>query len=142
MTTVAFARARIRAFRRQVDRAHYLEWEKAGITPREVFQEAGKSGFLGMRVPERVARRVRSGFKQILDEQIAAAGITGSGSGSSLHNDTCRRTSCPSQRRAEETVAARHRSGGADHAAGDDQPAPAPTSRRMRRARSATATTT
>jgi alkylation response protein AidB-like acyl-CoA dehydrogenase len=31
---------------------HYLEWEAAGIAPREAFTSAGEYGFLGMAVPE------------------------------------------------------------------------------------------
>jgi alkylation response protein AidB-like acyl-CoA dehydrogenase len=82
------------AFRAFVDKSivpNYLDWEKAGITPREVFQEAGKSGFLGMAVPDEFGGGGVDDFRfnQILDEQIAAAGVTGSGLGISLHNDTC-----------------------------------------------------
>jgi alkylation response protein AidB-like acyl-CoA dehydrogenase len=82
------------AFRAFVDKAivpHYMDWERAGITPREVFVEAGHSGFLGMQVPEEYGGGGVEDFRfnQILDEQIALAGITGSGLGISLHNDTC-----------------------------------------------------
>src|SRR5438067_11435016 len=67
----------------------YLDWEKAGITPREVFQEAGRSGFLGMAVPEEYGGGGVDDFRfnQILDEQIAAAGTVGTVLGISLHND-------------------------------------------------------
>jgi alkylation response protein AidB-like acyl-CoA dehydrogenase len=82
------------AFRAFVDKSiapNYLEWEAAGITPREVFREAGASGFLGMAVPEQYGGGGVDDFRfnQILDEQIADAGVTGSGLGISLHNDTC-----------------------------------------------------
>jgi alkylation response protein AidB-like acyl-CoA dehydrogenase len=82
------------AFRAFVDKAivpNYLDWEKAGITPREVFTEAGRSGFLGMSVPEEFGGGGVDDFRfnQALDEQIALAGVTGSGLGISLHNDTC-----------------------------------------------------
>jgi alkylation response protein AidB-like acyl-CoA dehydrogenase len=82
------------AFRAFVDKAivpNYLDWEKAGATPREIFQEAGKSGFLGMAVPEQYGGGGVDDFRfnQILDEQIAAAGVTGAGLGISLHNDIC-----------------------------------------------------
>jgi alkylation response protein AidB-like acyl-CoA dehydrogenase len=87
---LAFGEA-FRAFTDKVIAPHYLDWEKAGITPREVFQEAGKGGFLGMAVPEEFGGGGVDDFRfnQILDEQIAAAGITGSGLGISLHNDIC-----------------------------------------------------
>jgi long-chain-acyl-CoA dehydrogenase len=82
------------AFRAFVDKAmvpHYLDWEQAGITPREVFTEAGRSGFLGMAVPEEFGGGGVSDFRfnQALDEQIALAGVTGAGLGIALHNDTC-----------------------------------------------------
>jgi alkylation response protein AidB-like acyl-CoA dehydrogenase len=82
------------AFRAFVDKAivpNYLDWEKAGITPREIFTEAGRSGFLGMSVPEEFGGGGVEDFRfnQALDEQIALAGVTGSGLGISLHNDTC-----------------------------------------------------
>ena len=82
------------AFRAFVDKAvvpNYMAWERAGISPREVFTEAGKSGFLGMAVPEEYGGGGVDDFRfnQILDEQVAVAGITGSGLGITLHNDTC-----------------------------------------------------
>jgi alkylation response protein AidB-like acyl-CoA dehydrogenase len=43
------------SFRQWVDKEvmpHHLEWEKDGITPRDIWIEAGKHGFLGYNVPE------------------------------------------------------------------------------------------
>ncbi|MGH8963260.1 MAG: acyl-CoA dehydrogenase family protein [Jatrophihabitantaceae bacterium] len=82
------------AFRAFVDKSivpNYLDWERAGITPREVFTEAGRSGFLGMQVPEEFGGGGAADFRfnQALDEQVGLAGITGSGLGLTLHNDTC-----------------------------------------------------
>jgi alkylation response protein AidB-like acyl-CoA dehydrogenase len=82
------------AFRAFADKAvvpHYLDYERAGITPREVFREAGKDGFLGMAIPAEYGGGGVDDFRfnQILGEQIAAAGIGGSGLGISLHNDIC-----------------------------------------------------
>jgi alkylation response protein AidB-like acyl-CoA dehydrogenase len=82
------------AFRAFADKEivpNYLDWEAEGITPREVFREAGRSGFLGMAVPDEYGGGGVDDFRfnQIMDEQIADAGITGSGLGLSLHNDTC-----------------------------------------------------
>jgi alkylation response protein AidB-like acyl-CoA dehydrogenase len=87
---VAFGDA-FRAFADKVIVPNYLDWERAGIMPREVFQEAGRSGFLGMAVPDQYGGGGVDDFRfnQILDEQIAAAGITAAGLGISLHNDTC-----------------------------------------------------
>ncbi|MDT4959989.1 MAG: hypothetical protein QOD31_3788 [Pseudonocardiales bacterium] len=86
----AFAEA-FRAFADKAIVPNYMEWERAGITPRDVFTEAGKSGFLGMQVPEKYGGGGVDDFRfnQILDEQVAQAGITGSGLGITLHNDTC-----------------------------------------------------
>jgi alkylation response protein AidB-like acyl-CoA dehydrogenase len=82
------------AFRAFVDKEivpHYLDFERAGITPREVFAAAGRSGFLGMAVPDEFGGGGVADFRfnQILDEQIGLAGIAGSGLGLSLHNDIC-----------------------------------------------------
>jgi alkylation response protein AidB-like acyl-CoA dehydrogenase len=87
---LAFGEA-FRAFTDKVIAPNYLDWERAGITPREIFQEAGKGGFLGMAVPESLGGGGVDDFRfnQVLNEQIAAAGIGGSGLGLSLHNDIC-----------------------------------------------------
>jgi alkylation response protein AidB-like acyl-CoA dehydrogenase len=86
----AFGEA-FRAFAEKVIVPHYLEWEKDGISPREVFQEAGKDGFLGVAIPEEYGGGGVDDFRfnQVLGEQIAAAGVTGTGLGLSLHNDIC-----------------------------------------------------
>jgi alkylation response protein AidB-like acyl-CoA dehydrogenase len=87
---VAFAEA-FRAYADKVVAPYYLEWERAGLSPREVFLEAGKGGFLGMAVPEQYGGGGVDDFRfnQAMDEQIAFAGITGTGLGLSLHNDIC-----------------------------------------------------
>jgi alkylation response protein AidB-like acyl-CoA dehydrogenase len=87
---LAFAEA-FRAFADKSIVPNYLDFEKAVITPREVFQEAGKGGFLGMAVPEQYGGGGVADFRfnQAMDEQIAAAGIGGAGLGLSLHNDIC-----------------------------------------------------
>ncbi|MDT4939184.1 MAG: acyl-CoA dehydrogenase [Pseudonocardiales bacterium] len=82
------------AFRAFVDKElvpHYLEWERAGIAPREIFTEAGRTGFLGMAIPEQYGGGGVSDFRfnQALAEQIALAGVTAAGLGITLHNDTC-----------------------------------------------------
>jgi alkylation response protein AidB-like acyl-CoA dehydrogenase len=87
-------RAFAEAFRAFADKSivpNYLDYEQAGITPREVFQEAGRGGFLGMAIPERYGGGGVDDFRfnQAMDEQIAHAGIGGSGLGISLHNDIC-----------------------------------------------------
>jgi len=87
---LAFGEA-FRAFAEKEMVPNYLEWERAGQMPREVFAAAGRSGFLGMAIPEEYGGGGVNDFRfnQILDEQIAAAGVTAAGLGISLHNDTC-----------------------------------------------------
>ena len=87
---LAFADA-FRAFADKSIVPNYLDFEKAGITPREIFEEAGKGGFLGVAVPEQYGGGGVADFRfnQAMDEQIAASCIGGSGLGLSLHNDIC-----------------------------------------------------
>jgi alkylation response protein AidB-like acyl-CoA dehydrogenase len=70
---------------------HYMEWEQAGLTPREMFSSAGKYGFVGIAIPEEYggggSRDFR--FNQVIAEEFAAAGVGGSGLGLTLHNDVC-----------------------------------------------------
>ena len=87
---LAFGEA-FRAFADKELAPNYLEWEKDGIAPREIFSKAGASGFLGMAIPEEYGGGGVQDFRfnQILAEQVAAAGVTGAGLGLTLHNDTC-----------------------------------------------------
>jgi alkylation response protein AidB-like acyl-CoA dehydrogenase len=87
---LAFGKA-FRAFAEKEVVPNFLEWERAGLSPREVFTAAGRSGFLGMAVPEQYGGGGVDDFRfnQVLDEQIAAVGIGGTGLGLSLHNDIC-----------------------------------------------------
>ncbi|MFZ4812492.1 MAG: acyl-CoA dehydrogenase family protein [Ilumatobacteraceae bacterium] len=68
---------------------HYLEWEHAGIAPRELFASAGRYGFTGMAVPEEWGGGGSSDFRfnQVIAEELADAGIGGAGLGITLHND-------------------------------------------------------
>jgi alkylation response protein AidB-like acyl-CoA dehydrogenase len=70
---------------------HHLAWEEAGIVPREVFTRAGEIGMLAFEVPEELGGAGVEDFRfnQILAEEIASAGVTGSGLGMVLHNDVC-----------------------------------------------------
>jgi alkylation response protein AidB-like acyl-CoA dehydrogenase len=67
------------------------EWEAAGIVPRELFARAGEKGMLAFEAEERFGGVGVDDFcfNQILDEEIAYAGVTGSGMGLTLHNDVC-----------------------------------------------------
>ncbi|MGA0895581.1 MAG: acyl-CoA dehydrogenase family protein [Ilumatobacteraceae bacterium] len=68
---------------------HYLEWERNGITPREVFAAAGQYGFTGMAVPEEFGGGGSTDFRfnQVIGEELAFAGIGGTAIGITLHND-------------------------------------------------------
>ena len=70
---------------------HRQEWEAAGIVARELFTTAGRSGFLGMEIPEELGgggvRDFR--FNAVITEELMAAGEAGSGLGITLHNDIC-----------------------------------------------------
>jgi long-chain-acyl-CoA dehydrogenase len=86
----AFAEA-VRMFLDKEVVPHYLDWERDGITPREVFTAAGRQGLLGMAIPERYGGGGTTDFRfnQVLGEQVAYAGATGTGLGITLHNDIC-----------------------------------------------------
>jgi alkylation response protein AidB-like acyl-CoA dehydrogenase len=86
----AFADA-VRTFLDKEVVPHYVDWERDGITPREVFSAAGRSGFLGMAIPEEYGGGGTDDFRfnQALGEQVSHAGVTGTGLGLTLHNDIC-----------------------------------------------------
>ncbi|GEL17538.1 acyl-CoA dehydrogenase family protein [Pseudonocardia asaccharolytica] len=70
---------------------HHEEWERAGIVPRGLFATAGKSGFLGMEIPESYGgggvRDFR--FNAVIAEEFMRCGAAAAGLGLSLHNDIC-----------------------------------------------------
>ena len=70
---------------------HYLDWERDGITPRDVFAAAGRGGFLGMAIPDEYGGGGTDDFRfnQAFGEQVSYAGVTGAGLGLTLHNDIC-----------------------------------------------------
>jgi len=69
----------------------HVEWEAAGIVPRELYTAAGAQGLLGMAVPEEFAGGGQPDFRfnAILGEEVVAAGVAGSGNGLCLQNDVC-----------------------------------------------------
>ncbi|WP_219413505.1 acyl-CoA dehydrogenase family protein [Pseudonocardia nigra] len=82
------------SFRRFLDAEvvpHHEEWEAAGIVPRELYATAGKSGFLGMEVPEEYGgggvRDFR--FNSVMAEEVMRCGAAAAGLGLTLHNDIC-----------------------------------------------------
>ncbi len=82
------------SFRRFLDAEvvpHHLEWERAGIVPRELFAAAGKHGFLGISLPEAHGGGGVEDFRfnYVMHEEVQAAGVNASGLGLHLQNDTC-----------------------------------------------------
>jgi len=68
---------------------NHEKWEEEGITPRELWLEAGKHGFLGLTVPESFGGGGTDDyhFAAIMAEEIGYTGVIGSGNGITLHND-------------------------------------------------------
>ncbi|MEO9236601.1 MAG: acyl-CoA dehydrogenase family protein, partial [Jatrophihabitantaceae bacterium] len=87
---LAFADA-VRTFIGKEMLPDYLDWEAAGLAPRELFSAAGSNGFLGMQIPEQYGGGGVSDFRfnQILGEELMLAGVGGAGLGITLHNDIC-----------------------------------------------------
>jgi alkylation response protein AidB-like acyl-CoA dehydrogenase len=70
---------------------HLDEWDRAGIVPRELFTTAGKSGFLGMDIPEEYGGGGVPDFRfnAVIGEEIMRANAAAAGLGLTLHNDIC-----------------------------------------------------
>jgi len=70
---------------------HHVRWEQEGIVPRELFAKAAAQGMLAMGVPEEFGGAGVGDFRfnQIVVEEVAYAGVAGSGLGITLHNDIC-----------------------------------------------------
>ncbi len=87
-------RASFRTFlQREVigEEGRYGEWEREGIVPREVFELAGRGGFLAMAVPEAHGGAGADDFRLnlVIGEETQRAGVGGFGLGITLHNDIC-----------------------------------------------------
>jgi alkylation response protein AidB-like acyl-CoA dehydrogenase len=68
---------------------NHEEWERDGITPRDLWFDAGKQGFLGLTVPESYGGGGTNDYRfaSIMTEEIGTTGVIGSGNGITLHND-------------------------------------------------------
>ena len=82
------------AFRQFVEQEivpHYLDWERDGIVPRELFRTAGAAGFLGIDVPEAYGGGGVADFRYnlVIGEEVQRSGTGGAGLGITLHNDIC-----------------------------------------------------
>jgi len=65
------------------------QWDKDEIVPRELFEIAGRNGFLGMAVPEEYGGGGVDDFRfnAVLGEESIRAGAAAAGLGLTLHND-------------------------------------------------------
>src|SRR4051794_30300333 len=82
------------SFRTFVEREmvpHHLEWNEAGVVPRDLFATAGRAGFLGMAVPEELGVGGVDDFRynQVIGEELQYAGVGAAGLGLTLHTDIC-----------------------------------------------------
>jgi len=70
---------------------NHERWEEEGLVPRELFAKAAEKGMLAMSVPEELGGAGVEDFRfnQIVVEEVAYAGVVGSGLGITLHNDIC-----------------------------------------------------
>ena len=68
---------------------HHEQWESDGITPREMWRQAGSLGFLGYHVPEQYGGGGVDDYKfgAIMQEEVSETGLIGSANGITLHND-------------------------------------------------------
>jgi alkylation response protein AidB-like acyl-CoA dehydrogenase len=70
---------------------NHEQWEQDGIVPRELFTKAAEKGMLAMAVPEEYGGLGVDDFRfnQVILEEVAYAGVAGSGLGLTLHHDIC-----------------------------------------------------
>jgi alkylation response protein AidB-like acyl-CoA dehydrogenase len=70
---------------------HDVEWNEAGLVPRELFTKAGAAGFIGMAVPEQFGGGGVDDFRysQVIAEELQYAGVAAAGLGLTLHTDIC-----------------------------------------------------
>ena len=68
---------------------NHEQWERDGIVPRSVWEDAGIRGFLGIAVPEVYGGGGSEDFRfaAIISEEIGFAGVVGGAHGFTVHND-------------------------------------------------------
>jgi alkylation response protein AidB-like acyl-CoA dehydrogenase len=84
-------RETVRGFLADEVAPNHERWEREGIVPRELFAKAARQGLLAMSVPAQYGGAGVDDFRfnQIVVEEVAYAGVAGSGLGITLHNDIC-----------------------------------------------------
>ena len=82
-------RESVRAFLDKEVVPNLEQWDKDEIVPRELFEIAGRNGFLGMSVPEEYGGGGVDDFRfnAVLGEESIRAGAAAAGLGLTLHND-------------------------------------------------------
>ena len=80
------------AFQAFLDKAvlpNPAQWERDGITPREVWRSCGANGFLGLTVPEQYGGGGSNDYRfaAVMQEAVSYSGAIGSAMGFTLHND-------------------------------------------------------
>ncbi len=82
-------RASFRTFLEREVAPLYDRWERDGLIPREVYETAGKGGFLAMAAPERFGGAGAEDFRLnlVIGEECQRAGLGSFGLGITLHND-------------------------------------------------------
>ena len=81
-----------RAFRNWLDKEvvpHHEQYERDGITPRNLWLAAGSHGFLGLTVPEQYGGGGTDDYRfaAVMQEEVSYTGVIGSANGFTLHND-------------------------------------------------------
>ena len=68
---------------------NHAQWERDGITPREVWRSCGANGFLGLTVPEQYGGGGSDDYRfaAVMQEVVSHTGAIGSAMGFTLHND-------------------------------------------------------
>ena len=80
------------AFRSWLDKEvvpNHEQYERDGITPRELWLAAGSHGFLGLTVPEQFGGGGTDDYRfaAVMQEEVSYTGVIGSANGFTLHND-------------------------------------------------------
>jgi alkylation response protein AidB-like acyl-CoA dehydrogenase len=84
-------RASFRTFLEREVVPNYMDWEREGIVPRELYASAGRGGFLAMAVPESDGGAGADDFRlnMVIGEECQREGVGSFGLGITLHNDIC-----------------------------------------------------
>jgi alkylation response protein AidB-like acyl-CoA dehydrogenase len=84
-------RKSVRAFLDREMLPHIERWERDQLVPRQIFQAAGKLGFIGMAIPEEYGGGGVDDFRfnTVINEEIMRSGVGAAGLGITLHNDIC-----------------------------------------------------